>query len=538
MSLDDENDPFLLKVVASRCRIENADTKPQPSNISRDKEGKTISTPPLRVDRLDADEVTRADSSEREKPSSNHDRSDADMQQQQFEGHPTPNLHQTPGAHAVGGIAPIQWYSQDEVSSDDEATVETVDQVVVQRSELVRDQEADVEVARAQEEVLDAKVLPDIARQDQPRGWTASVVAIVFFLTAGLALFLVLRQRSSNSTSEKQLIPDQEPTTLTIYPPYTENLSYEMLIKIQEYNSSLYKANAWMLQDPYLDTYSPKRQHQRLQMAYFYFHMNGQDWLRSDHWLSYTVSECHWFNHNSSLDIGGWNHGVEPVPTCDDDNNIVVFNLSSNNVRGRSPVRWEGISLHLRIYDVSENNMEGPFPGIRSDGADLEVLIVSNNKFAGPLISGGGFGSLSKVRIMKLDGNQLAGRWKYEFLCYLMPNLEIHNVTGNLFDATLSSSVQNCKHLTYVGYGHNRIIGTIPSEFGLLSNLKTVDLAGNSGMNGTIPAELGLVPQLALLDISGTGISGKVPESLCSIAEEKAAPEVVANCSMVECCGA
>jgi hypothetical protein len=59
----------------------------------------------------------------------------------------------------------------------------------------------------------------------------------------------------------------------------------------------------------------------------------------------------------------------------------------------------------------------------------------------------------------------------------------------------------------------NRLIGTIPAEFGMLGNLERLDLHDNE-LFGPIPDELGNLSKLIYLDVSQNQLSSSIPESL------------------------
>ena len=99
----------------------------------------------------------------------------------------------------------------------------------------------------------------------------------------------------------------------------------------------------------------------------------------------------------------------------------------------------------------------------------------------------------------------------------------------------LLASIQHCPNLTYYGMGHNLLAGTLPSELGLLSNLKEADFSGNSALRGPIPSELSALQELQHFDVSQTSITGGVPAELCT-KEEQGSLSLVANCTLVDCC--
>ena len=287
-----------------------------------------------------------------------------------------------------------------------------------------------------------------------------------------------------------------------------------------------------MVQDPLLNQYSKPRKFQRFMLALIYFDLGGENWIHNDKWLSYDVSECLWFNQKSSLQIGGWHKELEAEPLCDENSNLLVLNLTSNNLNGTFPNLAHGINGATKILDVSNNGIEGRMPSVTSVYQNLEVFSLANNKFEGLLTGGGGLPPFN-ARVVKLDGNQLLGF--VPSICHLMPHLEELDLRGNLFDGIVTHEFHYCKNLTRLILTDNLFGGSLPSELGLLTNLKELDVTGNAMMTGTIPPEYGVLPNLQELGVDRTNIVGHVPEALCQKVELLSL-NINANCSSMDCC--
>ena len=187
---------------------------------------------------------------------------------------------------------------------------------------------------------------------------------------------------------------------------------------------------------------------------------------------------------------------------------------------------------HLKIIDLSHNNIHGAIPSLGSTSSDLEVFDLSYNGFQGYLTNGVSFAAFG-LRILKLSGNSLLNRRipLYQFL----PLLEVVESVGNRFGGPISPSLGFCKNLTYLKIADNSYTGMVPSELGQLRSLRVVDVSGMDRLGGSIPTELGLLRDLALLNISGTSIAGSIPPALCSRIQA-GTMSLVANCSMIDCC--
>lgn len=435
-----------------------------------------------------------------------------------------------PGAHAVGGrptFAPTTNHSTTASTSNETAGSVLCGFVVEDDEEIP----ATVVQTTPTVELVEAELMTE-KRQTNKRVSNPcflTIITPVLASVAGLvAAWVLLKGSSPNPNSAL------DPKPSGTCSPFQKGLPPEIANGIQDVTSSYYKANVWMQQDPYLDTYNPTRQLQRYLMVYLYYQSNGIGWIRSKDWLSYTVPECLWFNQNSSLDADGWHPGVEPLPVCDDYGNIQVLNLSSNNLEGEAVFTKHPISPRMHIVDLSHNQLYGLPPVVGFHATGFEVVILSNNSFSGQLVGGGNFPPFS-LRIVKLDANQFIGGGN-GIICSVLPHLEVLNLTDNLYYGDINDELRYCKNLTYLGLGSSLRTGGLPSELGLLSKkLKVLDVSNNPSMTGTIPEEYDQLTNLDLLDISGTPIGGRIPSGVCDLVDNKAL-ELVANCNQVQCC--
>ena len=187
--------------------------------------------------------------------------------------------------------------------------------------------------------------------------------------------------------------------------------------------------------------------------------------------------------------------------------------------------------ITLRVYDIGYNQIGGSAPA-SADMPDLEVFVISHNRFEGQLISGGEFNAFG-LRVVKLDGNELLGVIAPMFL--ILQKLEVVNITGNLFSGELPDELRFCQKMTYVGLGHCQFSGVIPTQLGLMASLQEMDISGNVGVHGGIPEELSALTSLTRFDVSETGVTGAFPEPFCEQVQQENL-EILANCSLVECC--
>ncbi|CAB9526370.1 Leucine Rich Repeat [Seminavis robusta] len=466
----------------------------------------------------------------------------------------------------TSGPAPLQ-------SEDNQSDQENND--VILGAEVVTEEEQDLETGSCpapgatdnEMEVYDAQILPDRKKRhnaNQQRDSKKCVgILVVLGMLAVVAVVLIpvflLRSDSSTRTSGShnsenvkgnnvstshnsssaaedhsvQVHVFTEQPVPTLYPPFQDSLPVAIQKEIEDPSSPFYLANLWMLQDPNLHNYSEERQKQRFYMAILYYATNGDSWLQKDGWMSYNVSECQWFSFSSLS-----SDSIYYVPnTCNSNGTLVSLSLANNNLTGTWPLFPTTLLSEIQVFDVGNNHIVGTVPPLISN-PHLEVIIMSNNNFAGPLTAGDGLFDF-KFKVVMTNGNRItSGVPNREglLLQILQHSLEVLNSTDNLFRGEMPTELGLCTKLAYLGRGDTLIPGNLPSELGLLSEtLRHVEVSGSAAMNGTLPTELGALTQLTHLGIAETAITGRIPAELCNRMWEGSLV-IDANCSMVECC--
>ncbi|CAB9511672.1 Leucine Rich Repeat [Seminavis robusta] len=384
-------------------------------------------------------------------------------------------------------------------------------------------------------EVIDGHILHDRIVEEEPAPnrwfWVVALLVVV-----GIILFLAIffTRPDDDSSSPAFTRPSTvgwnatpaEDAPAAIYPPFRDGMPPASIKAIETIGSPIYYGNIWMLNDPNLHTYSDERQLQRFVLAILYYGTDGDNWFHNDGWLDYDVSECDWYFNTVVDELIG-------MPVCDEDNNLRLFAMADNNLAGTIPDMSAFNAMphipHAFALDLANNNLTGPTP-ILHTGVSVEIISLSNNHF--DTISPGMAARGDNVRILNVDNNKLrlmAGG----LLWGLFPSLEQVNFTSNQFRGKLHPNIKKCQNLTYLGAGDNFFFGTLPSELGLLTNLKEFDVSGNVELTGSLPSELGLLSSLQHVDIADTLLTGYLPEEFCS--GDTQVVDVTANCSMIQC---
>ncbi|CAB9527029.1 Leucine Rich Repeat [Seminavis robusta] len=472
----------------------------------------------------------------------------------------------TPGAHAVGGRPPFAsptcsriQTSSPFISSTAAQHASTEDEELALSANVVEEgvdpramgnssgNHTRQHLRRTPLEVIEGKAIPSssdpsASSSTKESKWVYLFMVVLALGAAVLMVMILILQGNKNDTSAPpSSIPAAvtlSPTTTTArqrvdYPPFQDDLPADILADLQQDpDSPTAKANAWMNNDPHLERYSKGRQRQRFAFVTFYHATGGPDWLHQDHWLDYTVSECRWYSSFDPLHNNAYPAIYDDARICDDDENLLVFDLHGNNLRGLLP----GLTHFypkLRYMDVSDNHLYGPPPLLASKLTDLEAFIISNNQLEGQLVGDAGFVAFN-VRIVKMDSNAISAHLNPVFR--VMPKLQVMNITSNQFHMHVGTELAYTPDMIYLGMADNQLYGSLPSEVGTLANLKTLDLANNAALTGSIPSEWSHLEELALLDLSGTSLTGAIPSALCDQQQKDTALEILANCSHMDCC--
>ena len=113
-----------------------------------------------------------------------------------------------------------------------------------------------------------------------------------------------------------------------------------------------------------------------------------------------------------------------------------------------------------------------------------------------------------------------------------MWNVSYLGMGSNHLEGPIPSELGLMRELRYLHLSDNYLNSTIPRELGNLSELKYLFLDRND-LSGTIPSELGLLSRLQLLDFGSRSnkLTGSVPDEVCAL------PEVTIRvpCAVVQC---
>lgn len=98
----------------------------------------------------------------------------------------------------------------------------------------------------------------------------------------------------------------------------------------------------------------------------------------------------------------------------------------------------------------------------------------------------------------------------------LLTDLVWIDFTSNRLTGTIPSSYGQLSNLVELTLSENQLAGPIPSSLGNLSNLLNLELSDNS-LIGTLPSSIGQLSKLIYMKISNTLVTGSIPSSYGSL---------------------
>ena len=221
-----------------------------------------------------------------------------------------------------------------------------------------------------------------------------------------------------------------------------------------------------------------------------YEETGGQEWLRSDNWLSDTP-------------LNQW-YGVSTGPK----GRVTHLHLFGNHLRGRIPPELGDLE-YLELLDLSSQP-----PGTR-------VVDARTNTLLGSLPVE--LGKLSQLRVMNLEWSHGSGRFSIPRSFGDLASLEWLNLSYANLEGRIPPELGKLVNLQSLKLAHNvhggrtnGLVGPIPPELGSLGRLFELDLSGND-LEGPIPPSFGDLASLMYLDLTSSGTDGELPSELTSL---------------------
>ncbi|XP_074592139.1 receptor-like protein EIX2 [Curcuma longa] len=176
--------------------------------------------------------------------------------------------------------------------------------------------------------------------------------------------------------------------------------------------------------------------------------------------------------------------------------------ISDNQISGRVPNLMH-LSKLIDFY-ISSNNFSGPLPYFP---ISLEVLIIYNNSFSGPILPGIIMG-MPKLIYLSLSNNNFTDTIPLP-LCHL-PQLDVLDLSNNHLSGKLPDCWNSSSGLRVFDFSRNNIFGGIPKSMCSLSSLNSLHLSNNN-LSGELPLSLNYCQKLVILDLGYNEFSGEIP---------------------------
>ncbi|BAB02902.1 disease resistance protein-like [Arabidopsis thaliana] len=243
--------------------------------------------------------------------------------------------------------------------------------------------------------------------------------------------------------------------------------------------------------------------------------------------------------NRSSLDVLdlSYNNFTGPIPPCL--SNLLYLKLRKNNLEGSIPDKYYE-DTPLRSLDVGYNRLTGKLPrslincsalqflsvdhnGIKDTFPfslkalpKLQVLLLSSNKFYGPL-SPPNEGPLGfpELRILEIAGNKLTGSLSSDFFVNWKASSHTMNEDLGLY-MVYGKVIFGNYHLTYYETIDLRYKGLSMEQRNVLTSSATIDFSGNR-LEGEIPESIGLLKALIALNLSNNAFTGHIPLSFANL---------------------
>jgi len=226
-----------------------------------------------------------------------------------------------------------------------------------------------------------------------------------------------------------------------------------------------------------------------------------------------------------TLDLGD-NNLTGPIPNWIDTlSELSIFVLKSNQFNGKLPHQLCSLRK-LSILDLSENDFSGLLPSClrnlnftASDEKTLDAprtgLDYGSGEEIFASIGGRGFSldddvlwaEISVKISVELTAKKIFYTYKGDILRYM----SVMDLSCNRFNGEIPTEWGNLSGIYSLNLSQNNLTGLIPSSFFNLTQIESLDLSHNN-LNGRIPAQLVELTFLEVFNVSYNNLSGRTPE--------------------------
>ncbi|KAH7657212.1 Non-specific serine/threonine protein kinase protein [Dioscorea alata] len=194
---------------------------------------------------------------------------------------------------------------------------------------------------------------------------------------------------------------------------------------------------------------------------------------------------------------------------------LEVFEASRNMLSGKIPTQFFNLSS-LNTFAAASNNLHGRLSSVEIKLQKLQALYLGGNQFTGTIPAS--LTNISSLWELDISQNSFSGKIPTGFGG--LQNLVFFNVILNQLEASTPGdwefidSLTNCTQLQFLGFGINKMGGTLPGSVVNLSTTLQVLAIGYNPMTGSLPAEIQNLINLNSLDVSTCNLRGEIPAEI------------------------
>lgn len=366
--------------------------------------------------------------------------------------------------------------------------------------------------------------------------WASCIVVGIFFAVLAVVLSVLMGRtsidKSANGNSTESSIPShpQLPTMAPSSPTdihlneFVDSLPGYSQRSLEDPFSPQSQALEWLLSRRDFLELPTWRMTQLYALACFFYSFAGPNWPApiQNNWLDEDISECDWYSANFGVlqEDGSYSQGQNffwSINPCQDNVTFVDLALGGLNLSMHHPTIPPEISLltSLKYLHLFENGVQADLseflPAELYQLSSLEEIGLDWNNITGTIPTQ--LANLTTLKSIILDGNiGITGTIPTELS--QLTNVSSLILSGCSLSGTIPSLIwENMTFMGRLGLDYGQLTGSIPSEFGLFTNMTKLSLEGNQ-LTGTIPTELGNLENLTAIAFGWNQLSGTIPSEL------------------------
>eukprot|EP00934_Nitzschia_sp_Nitz4_P009102 Nitzschia sp. Nitz4//scaffold510_size4247//462//3780//NITZ4_009250-RA/size4247-augustus-gene-0.1-mRNA-1//-1//CDS//3329553774//9092//frame0 len=191
-----------------------------------------------------------------------------------------------------------------------------------------------------------------------------------------------------------------------------------------------------------------------------------------------------------------------------------------NPVQGTLSSRLSELG-NLKEFHATGTGLTGTVPSELGDCTNMSVLRLSDSvNITGTFPDEGWL--LPKLENLGLSGMGLIMRLPSDLMSQ-MTTLQVLDISAGRFQGSVPSEIGYMTNLRSLDISSNFVLtGPLPTEIGLLTLLTSLDSSQRAALTGAIPSEIGTMSSLETLALQSSSISGQIPSEIGKLTNLKA----------------